>query len=174
MLILTWIRRIYKILSKDGSPAAIAFAAAFGLTAGFLPPTAGLTILLILLVLLIRVQISTAIAFWAIGSLVRLPASGLFAWIGERLLEAEPLRAFWKWFVGLPVVAWLDLDYYAVLGGAVAGVLLGGALFEPLRRIVIAYRAYAKDRLEKSKFFRWLMRLWIFRLLRFVFVGTSS
>ena len=72
------------------------------------------------------------------------------------------------------LVALLNLEVYAVLGGAVFGCLLGAILFVPLRLLVIGYREYAQDKLQKSKFFRWLMRLWLVKLLRFVFLGVKA
>lgn len=171
MFVLSWIRRLYKVLSADASPSAIAFAAAFGLTAGLVPPYAGAFVLLVLLVLLVRVQITTAIAFWAIGSLLRLPLAPALAGLGESLIEPASLHGFWTWALNLPVVAWLHLEHYVVLGGLVAGAVAGAVLFVPLRWLVISYRRWAHDRLEKNRFFRWLTSFWLTRALRFVFVG---
>ena len=64
MFVLAWIRRLYKVLSADASPSAIAFAAAFGLAAGFVPCSSGYTQLLVLLVVVFRVQISTEFFRW--------------------------------------------------------------------------------------------------------------
>lgn len=171
MLILTWIRKLYKILSADSSPEAIGFAAAFGLVAGFLPLTAGMTLILLLSILLFRVQVSTAIAFWGIGSLFRLALAPLFYRIGFALLESDGARGFWTWFLNLPVIAWLDLEVYAVLGGLVAGVVAGPGVFLLMRQVVIAYRRWLHEPLAKNRFFRWLTSFWLTKALRFVFVG---
>jgi len=48
MLILTWIRKLYKTLSADASPEAIAFAASFGIMLGFLPVQSGIFFILLL------------------------------------------------------------------------------------------------------------------------------
>lgn len=170
MLVIKWIRSLYKVLSADASPNAIAFAAAFGILGGFLPFSAGLAVLLIALILVIRVQVSTAIAVWLLASLLRIGLAPLFFDIGWALLEKESLHGFWTSALNLPVVAWLDLDRYAVLGGAVAGLVLGAALFLPMRWTVIAYRRWAHERLSQNRFFRWLTNLWLARLVRFVFV----
>ncbi|HLU47701.1 MAG TPA: TIGR03546 family protein [Planctomycetota bacterium] len=171
MIVLKWIRSLYKVLSADASPSAIAFATAFGILGGFLPFTTGLAMLLIALILVVRVQASTAIAVWLLASLIRLGAAPLFFEVGWAVLENESLRPFWTWFLNLPVVAWLDLDRYAVLGGAICGLALGAAIFFPMRGLVIAYRRWAHERLSQNRFFRWLMSFWFVRLLRFIFVG---
>ena len=67
MLFLTWIRKIYKALSADASPTAIALGAFFGLMAGCVPITSGIFLYLIGVLLVFRVQLSAAILFWVIG-----------------------------------------------------------------------------------------------------------
>jgi hypothetical protein len=47
------------------------------------------------------------------------------------------------------------LDRYAILGGALTGVLLGAALWYPVRAFVIGYRRFAHEKLSQNKFFRW-------------------
>jgi uncharacterized protein (TIGR03546 family) len=172
MLVLAWIRKIYKTLSADASPAAIAFAAAFGLTLGLVPFGSGISLLLILTILIFRVQISAALLFVAIGKLAM--ALGLYvplAELGGSLLESESLRRFWDGCLDLPVVAVLDLHQHVTLGAFLAGIGIGGALFVPLRLFVIAYRRWAHERLSQNRFFRWVTNFWFTKLLRFVFVG---
>lgn len=171
MFILAWIRKAYRILSSDASPSAIAFAVAFGLTAGFVPLNCGAGLLLVLAVLIFRVQLSTAIAFWVVGGLIRLAgAVSLFDSIGEAL--HDPGSGFWNWFLDLPGVELLDLRIPAVLGGLVAGVVLGAILFVPVRLLVISYRRWVHEKVSENKFFRWLTNFFVVKLLRFIFIGV--
>lgn len=174
MIVLAWIRKLYKILSADASPEAIAFAVAFGLTLGFVPLSSGIGLLLLLSVAVLRVQVSTAIAFWAVGRLLRaLPfVVAFFDSIGDWLLFPE--SAFWVWFLNLPIAPWLGFDCPAVLGGAVGGVLLGAALFVPVRLLIISYRRWLHDRVSGNRFFRWLTSFWLVKGLRFIFLGVRS
>ena len=173
MIVLTYIRKIYKALSADASPAAIALAALLGLTAGCVPLRSGFTLFVLLVILFFRVQITTAILFWAVGRIVTLAGmASLFADFGGLLLETEALKGFWTWFLNLPGVAWFGFGNYAILGGAVCGFVLGAALFVPIRLLVIAYRRWVHDRVSKNRFFRWLTNFWVTKLVKFVFVGT--
>ena len=128
--------------------------------------------LIALVVIVVRVQISAAILSWG---LVRLGTAAFlarsFETLGESLLEAESLRGFWTWFLNLPVVAWLGLERYAILGGAVVGLVVAVAMLFPVRLTVIAYRRWLHDRLAKSRVFRWVTNLWLVRALRFLLVG---
>jgi len=174
MFILIWIRKIYKVLAADASPSAIAFAVLFGLTLGFVPLTSGLALLLIASLLVLRVQISSALLALGVGKgLSALGASTLFVPAGSYLLEPEGLHGFWTWFLNLPVIAWLDLHVHAIAGGAALGILLGLILFFPIRQTVIAYRRFLHDRVSTNKFFKWLTNFWLIKGLRFVFVGTA-
>jgi uncharacterized protein (TIGR03546 family) len=175
MLILTWIRKIYKVLSADASPAAIAFGAAFGLTLGCVPVSSGAFIALLALLLVFRVQLSTAILFWVIGRAVTFAGgAALFDGIGESLLYAGSLTAFWDWFLDeVPGLAWSGFDCPAVLGGFVFGAAAGAALFVPLRLVVISYRRWVHDKVSKNRFFRWLTNFWVVKLCKWLFAGDT-
>jgi len=174
MFILAFIRKLYKVLSADSSPSAIAFAVAFGIVAGCVPVFSGLTLFLLLLTLVFRVQIASALLAWGLTRLACV--AGLtrgFESIGESLLDNESLHGFWTWVCNARVFGWFSLDRYAVLGGAVTGLVLGAALFLPVRWAVIGYRRFAHEKVSQNKFFRWLMNFWVVKILRFVFVGSS-
>lgn len=176
MLILIWIRRIYKVLSADASPSAIAFGVFFGTLLAMVPLTSGLGLLLIGSLLVVRVQISSALLALGVGKLLALAGlSFLFQPVGEALLEpnSEAVRSFWTWALNLPVVAWLDLHVVAVTGGAAVGLVLGLMLFWLVRKLVVGYRAFLHDRLSSNKFFRWLTSFWLVKGLRWIFLGAE-
>lgn len=175
MFILTFIRKLFKVLSSDSSPSAIAFAVAFGIVAGCVPLLSGLALFMFFLVLILRVQITAALFAWALTRLAAV--AGLERYyedLGYGLLERESLQPFWTWLINLKVFAWFSLDKYAALGGALVGVFLGAALFFPVRWLIIAYRRWAHEQLSQNKFFRWLTNFWMVKLLRFIFVGAPS
>ncbi len=172
MFLLTWIRKLYKVLSADASPGAIAFAIAFGITLGCLPLTSGLAMLLIASVLVFRVQISSALlSFVVVKACALAGLSQLFIPVGGWLLENEALHGFWTAALNWPVIAWLDLDRLAVTGGAVVGAAVGAILFGPVVWLVVSYRRWLHDRVSENRFFRWLTNFWIVKGLRFIFVG---
>jgi uncharacterized protein (TIGR03546 family) len=174
MLLLAWIRKIYKVLSADASPSAIAFAAAFGLTLGCVPVTSGAFLCLLLLLLVFRVQVSAGILFWVIGRAMTLVfAKVAFYPIGDSLLYNESLMGFWTWLLNAPVFAWSGFAYPAVLGGFVFGAGIGAALFVPIRLLVIAYRRWAHEKVSKNEFFKWMTNFWFIKALKWVFVGGT-
>lgn len=174
MFILLWIRKIYKVLAADASPSAIAFGVLFGLILGCVPILSGIGVLLLCSMLIFRVQLSSAFLALAVGKLLSLAGlSLLFMPVGEALLEPAWLHGFWTWFLNLPVAAWLDLQYQAITGGAVVGLVLGIILFFPIRMFVIGYRKFAHEKVSKNKFFKWLTNFWLIKGLKFIFIGTG-
>ncbi len=174
MLLLAWIRKIYKVLSADASPSAIAFGAAFGLSLGCVPVMSGAFLFMLLLLLVVRVQVSAGILFWVIGRLLTLVlAKVAFYPIGDALLYTEALMGFWTSLLNTPFFAWSGFDYPAVLGGFVFGAVVGAFLFVPIRLLVIAYRRWAHEKVSKNKFFRWLTSFWFIKALKWVFVGGT-
>ena len=174
MFFLAWTRKIYRTLSSDASPNAIAFAIAFGLTLGFVPFFSGLGLALGVCILIFRVQLSAAIL--ALSMSKGLYAIGLWKLlipVGIALLEPAPVQEFWTWCLNLPVVALLDLDRLAVTGGAVIGIGLGTLLFWPVQRTVIAYRTFIHKAVTRNRVFNWITSWWLIKLLRFVFIGTK-
>lgn len=172
MFFLTFIRKLYKVLSSEAAPSAVAFAVAFGVVAGCVPLMSGLALFLLLLAVVLRVNTAAALFAWVLTRLLVVTAfTGVFESVGEALLGSEPLKGLWTWLLNLPVVAWFGLERYVIFGGAVVGVLIGAALFFPVRGLVIAYRRHAHEKVSESKFFRWLTSFWVVKLLRFVFVG---
>ena len=172
MLLLMWIRRLYKVFSADASPSAIAFGIAFGLTLGCVPLLSGIGLLLLVLTLIFRVQLSSAMMAMAMAKLLIAVGGGMaFVPVGQVLLESETLKPMWTTVLNLPVVAWLDLDCLAVSGGAALGVVAGAGLFWPARQLIISYRRFVHERVSQNRFFQTITNLWFMRGLRFIFVG---
>ncbi len=175
MFLLTFIRKLYKVLSSDGSPSAISFAMAFGVVAGCVPVRSGLALFMLLLTLVFRVQIAAALLAWGLTRFAcSIGLARLFESMGERLLENESLHGFWKVVCNAPVLAWFGLDRYAMLGGAITGLCVGAALFLPVRALIIGYRKFAHEKLAQNKFFKWMMNFFVVRILRFIFIGSST
>jgi uncharacterized protein (TIGR03546 family) len=174
MFILTFIRKLYKVLSSDSSPAAVAAAVGFGVIAGCVPVASGLALFMLTLILVFRVQTAAALFAWALTRLAsKAFLASSFEAVGEKLLDSTALHGFWTWLLNLPVVAWFGLDRYAILGGAVVGLCLAAALFVPIRLFIIGYRRFAHEKVSQNKFFRWFTNFWVVKLLRYVFTGAN-
>ena len=174
MFILSIIRKLFKGLSGAESPNQIAIGFGLGLTLGLVPLGSGLGILLLITILVARVSFPFAMVAWGLGAALRAAVlAGVLADLGFWILWKLPLEGFWTFVLTLPGIALLGLNHHSVMGGAVAGVLLAAVLFCPLRYLVKRYRDVVVARLSNSKFFKFLMRLWLVRALRWIFIGAT-
>jgi uncharacterized protein (TIGR03546 family) len=175
MIFLAWTRRLYKVLSADASPAAIAFGISIGLALGCVPLWSGVGAILLLSMLIFRVQISSAMLSAALAKLlIALGFGTVFLPVGEMVLETEPLRPFWTTVLNLPVVAWLDLDSIAVTGGLLVGLLAAILVFWPVRQSIVSYRRWVHTKLAQSRFFQTITNFWFIKALRFIFIGGEA
>jgi uncharacterized protein (TIGR03546 family) len=175
MILLAWTRRLYKILSADASPAAIAFGISMGLLLGCVPLWSGIGIVLLLALLVFRVQLSSAMMASAIAKLmIALGFGSAFVPVGKMLLEADSLEPLWVTVLNLPFVAWLDLDCLAVTGGTLIGLVAAILAFWPVRQSVISYRRWVHAKVSKNRFFQTITNFWFIKGLRFIFIGGEA
>ncbi len=172
MILLAWIRSLYRVLSADASPSAVALGIAFGMLLGCVPITSGLGLVLVAAILVFRVQLSSALLAMGLAKLAIAVGAGVaFVPAGALLLENESLRPKWTTVLNLPVVAWLDLDVLGVMGGAAIGLAAGLALFMPVRQLVASYRRCVHEKVSQNRFFQTLTNFWFIKALRFIFLG---
>jgi uncharacterized protein (TIGR03546 family) len=175
MILLAWIRRLYKILSADASPTAIACGIAFGLVLGCVPLGSGIGIALLLAALIFRLQVSSAMMAMAVAKLlIALGAAAAFVPMGSIILESNSLKPIWSTALNWPVVAWLDLDCLGVTGGLAIGIIMGTIAFWPVRQAVVSYRRCIHEKVAQNRFFQAITNFWFIKGLRFIFIGGEA
>jgi len=120
-------RKIGKVLRGNATPFQLAAACTLGSLIGFAPsPVQAPALYLILLALLLGTNANLGLALLTAGltRLLALLAVPLSFQIGRFLLEG-PTSGLFASLVNAPVLAWCGLEYYAVTGGQVLGLLVG-------------------------------------------------
>jgi len=174
LFILKLLRKLYRTLSSEASPTQIALGFGFGILLGLVPRTVGLFFFLLGCLLVFRVNIPMALVGALAGKAASLAVAPATLAAGHFLLDdATFLKPLWKATLNLPFVALLDLGQYRVMGAAAVGLGAGAILFVPIRKLVVAYRVKLQARVANSKFVKWLNRIWLFRILRWIFVGGT-
>ncbi len=173
LAIFKFTRWLYKTLNADLAPWQIALGITLGALAGLLPLGLG-TLCVFIVLLLVNVHFGSAtfsfgmfrLLGWALQGAVIRP-------LGARaldLLPQAPLIALAQ----TPVLSWLRLDYEDVMGAIALWCILAAPMFFALTFLWTRYQARLKGKWAKSRTLKWLSKLWIFKVARYVFIGTTS
>lgn len=92
---LTLLARLFKAINSDASPGQVAFAFALAMIVGFTPFWSFLNLFVLLIVLLVRINISAFLFGSVIFSMVGYLIDPLSASLGETILTNPELRETW-------------------------------------------------------------------------------
>ena len=121
------IAKLIKVLNSETEPGQISLALCLSMVAGLTPLLSFHNLLVLLLVLVLRVNLSAFIVGWAIFSALAYALDPLFHHIGLTILTAPTLTGFWT---GLYNSVWFRLDrlYNTIVMGS---LLFSLVLFVP-------------------------------------------
>lgn len=166
-------RWLYRTLNTDARPWQVAAGIVLGALAGLLPY--GLAMLSVFLVILVvNCHFGTAFFSWGMFR--------LFSWafqmvlirpLGAASLELLPssAREFLVTCATTPVVSWLRLDYFDVAGAIALWCLIAVPLTIFSLVFFNRYQETLRSKLANSRVMKLLSQVWLFKALRYVFVG---
>ncbi len=170
LILLKFTRWVYKTLNSDVRPWQIALGFTLGALAGLLPLGLG-TLAVFTLILLLNVHFGSAMfsfgTFRLLAWLLQVP---IVRPIGEAALDIAPKGPVVA-AAGTPIVAWFRLDYFDVAGAIAIWLILALPLFLAMAAFWSRFRGWMDKRLKNSRFMKWASRVWLFKGLRYVFVG---
>ncbi len=165
------LRRLLAVLNSELTPTQVGLGFAFGVLAGFVPWGAN-TLLWLTLAFLLNVSFSATLLAFALfrgAGWLLLPASYD---LGRALLEPGAWEPLWSALAHAPVLAWLELDRYAVLGSYALALPAAGLAFFGIRAFVRTYREVFFARLERTRPWRALSRRQrLFRWIPWLLLG---
>lgn len=168
-------RKIGSVIRGKATPFQIYAACLLGSLLGFLPGFQQAPFLVLLwgfLLLVLNANLFLAGAVALLGKLllwVGMPA--VFA-VGRALLEG-PTQGLFRGLVNAPVTAYAGLDYYAVAGGQLAGLVVGLALGTVLTMALQQYRRKMADLSQNSERLKGLKEKKWAKAMTFVFLGSG-
>lgn len=173
MIILKFIRRVFKILNADVNPREIALGFVLGMWLGLTPVTTLYAAVIVLLFLVLRCNLTSVILAFAIFKpLSLLVFDRISEPIGYYLLTRENMQEFWHKLVNAPILSFANLNDSMVLGGIVLGWILAIPVYLLIRWTIIKYRSMVADE-HRHKILRTVRRFWIVRVLKWVFMGPT-
>lgn len=171
MLFLRILRKTLRILNSELTPTQVAVGFALGVLAGLVPWGANTLVWLTLAFLTSSSFSATLLAFalFRLLAWVLLPVS--YA-VGSFLLDRATLEPLWSALTHAPILAWLQLNHYAVLGSYALALLFSVFAFFAVRGFVRKYRDSFFQDIERSRPWRALsQRERLFRLVQWLLLG---
>ncbi|HHJ52092.1 MAG TPA: TIGR03546 family protein [Caldithrix abyssi] len=146
------VAKLVKILASEESPNQIAMGFAMGMIIGFTPFWAVHNLLLILLIIVLRVNIASAMLGYVVFGLLAYPLDGLFHAFGFYLLvDAAWLHGFWQSVNQIPIFALSRYNNTVMVGSLVSGLILFVPVFFLFKAFVGYYRRKLHPKFQKLK-----------------------
>ncbi len=116
--------KLVAALRGGGHPAGVALAVGLGLVAGFASGVNLTFALLLWLAIVLNVRSSVFVVTWAIGLALAIGGHSICHGVGYALLDELSLGELIAKLGDSPVVALLDWDRYALVGGVAIAIVL--------------------------------------------------
>ncbi|MEQ8763612.1 MAG: DUF2062 domain-containing protein [Planctomycetota bacterium] len=170
--ILSWSRRLGKLVRGDASSKSVFIGALIGALIG-MTPGFNLTLLIwILLFFVLAANLGAMVLGLLIGKLFCLMLAPWTFEIGFGLVSS--MESVFKFFATAPVLAWMELERYCLIGGLPIAIVIGVAFgifmnlaVRGVRRSLLA----AGDRSERAK--KLAANRWM-RIVFWIFFGKSK
>jgi len=151
------IARFLKVLNSETEPGQISLAFAFAMIAGFTPFLSLHNLFIILLVLVLRVNLSTFIAGFVIFTGLAYWLDPLFHQIGVSILNAESLSALWTSMYNTSIWRLERFNNTIVMGSMLVSLLAFVPLILTANYLILQYRI---------SLLRWLDSLQVIRFIK--------
>ncbi len=152
MFILKIVKKIIKILGSAASPNQIAWGFSLGMILGLTPFWSPHNLIVIVLIILLNVNIGSAVFGWAIFSGFAYLLDGIFHSLGYLLLVGvDSLQGVWTFFYNSPFLALFRLNNTVVLGSLIIALLALVPVVIFMKWFVVFYRNNLQARVQKFK-----------------------
>ncbi|HYW02448.1 MAG TPA: TIGR03546 family protein [Gammaproteobacteria bacterium] len=145
------VARFLKVLNSEADPGQIALALCLAAIFGLTPLWTAHNLLVLLLVLVLRVNLSSFLVGWAVFSALGYLLDPLFDRVGFALLTAGPLHGMWTAFYGTVAGRITRFNNTVELGSVVISLALFPVIFLLARALVLRYRASVRAWVQHSR-----------------------
>ncbi|MET1255004.1 TIGR03546 family protein [Aliikangiella maris] len=148
---LTILVKLFKALNSEQSPGQLAGAVSLAAIIGVTPLLSLHNVLVILLVLWFRVNLTMFIVAWPLFTVLGLILSQPAESIGLTILQAQSLVPMWESFYNTVVGRWSNFYHAGVIGSLVIALGLAIVLFPISNRAVSLYRDKWLEKVEQYR-----------------------
>lgn len=144
--------KLVKILRSAASPKQIGAGFIIGMIIGLTPFCTLHNLILIILLIILNVNIATAIFSFIIFGAIGYLLDPLFHHLGYFILvDIETLNGLWTWMYNLPVIALSRYNNTVIMGSLLTALILCIPVFILVRNGVVYYRENIDKKMQKWK-----------------------
>ena len=148
---LTVIAKLLKALNSESEPWQLSMAFCLSMIAGLTPLCSLHNLLILLLALILRINLSTFLLGLAFFTGMAFILDPLFHWIGLTLLTASPLTALWTALYNSTLWRIERFNNSIVMGSLVFSLLLFVPLYLLLNEAIRRYREHVLEWIHKTR-----------------------
>lgn len=156
--------RILKVLNSETHPAQIAGAVALAAIMGLTPLWSLHNLLILLLVLVLRINLSTFLVAFVLFAGVAYLLDPLFHGVGYALLTSQPLQGLWTAFYGSVLGRLSGFNNTVTMGSLVVALFVAALLYPTVIALVRHYRSTVKAWVARSRLMTWLQASKFYRI----------
>ncbi|MDY6825134.1 MAG: TIGR03546 family protein [Thermodesulfobacteriota bacterium] len=148
---ITLIAKILKMLNAETAPSQISLGICFAMIMGLTPLWSLHNLPVLLLVMLLRVNLSAFIVSWGLFSCIAYLLDPVFHTLGYKLLTLAPLNGLWTSLYNIPLFRLAGFNNSIRMGSLVVSVILFIPLFLVLNMLIRQYRERILAWVKKTK-----------------------
>jgi len=169
LLLLTFIRKLIKLLTSSNSPSQLALGFSIGAFIGLTPDNIFNTLVIITLLFILNVSFSSGLLSTGILSLFQPFVFPYAHSLGLSVLQSPDLKGTWTLLYNLPVIPFTHFNNTVMMGGILISITLFIPLYVLTKYLITTYHATLHTRLKNSKFvavikksvvFEWIYKVW--------------
>ena len=148
------VAKVFSTLNSETEPGQISLAFCFAMIAGLTPLFSLHNLLVLLLALLVRVNLSTFFLGLAFFSGIAYLLDPLFHWLGLAVLTAGALKGLWTALYNMTLFRLAKFNNSIVMGSLLFSVVLFVPLYLISNQTILRYREHVLAWVQKSRIMR--------------------
>jgi len=148
---LTILAKFLKFLNSNQNPNQLSLAVCFGLAIGLMPGFSMFLIILLMMVCVIKANLSLFVFIWGLFEAVAYIADPLLHQLGYTLLTAESLQSIWTVLAQSSFWTLTAFNNSLVMGSSVAIITLWLPVYFLVRVLIVTYRQQIQETFKQLK-----------------------
>ncbi|MFW5902183.1 MAG: TIGR03546 family protein [Thermodesulfobacteriota bacterium] len=148
---LTLLAKLIKVLNAEAAPGQISAALCLSMIFAFMPFLTLQHLLLLLLALVLRINLTGFILGWLVFSGIAFLLDPLFHSLGMAVLTADALSGLWSGLYESGILRLTRFNNSIVMGGLITALVLALPVYFASNALIRRYRAHVMTWIQKTR-----------------------